>query len=43
MKLDPALVAETRSWLLKAQMDLRTARFEFAADPPFLVDIVFHA
>jgi hypothetical protein len=40
---DPALVAETRSWLAKAAWDLATADYEFTADPPFLEDITFHA
>ena len=40
---DPALLAETRAWLVKAAEDLRAADFEFTASPPLLADITFHA
>jgi HEPN domain-containing protein len=43
MPLDPALVSETRAWLVKASKDLRAAAFEFGATPPFLEDIAFHS
>lgn len=43
MLYDPELVAETRSWFVKAAQDLGAAAHEFTADPPFLADIVFHA
>ena len=43
MPADPALVAETRSWLSKADKDLAAAKYETHADPPFVEDIVFHA
>ncbi len=40
---DPELVAETRSWFVKASQDLGAAAHLFTAEPPFLADIVFHA
>lgn len=43
MPCDPELVAETRSWFVKAAQDLGAAAHEFTAEPPFLADIVFHA
>jgi len=43
MPHDPALVAETKSWFTKASMDLRTADYEFSADPPLHGDIAFHS
>jgi HEPN domain-containing protein len=43
MPNDPALVAEIRSWLLKASKDLAAATYESQATPPFSEDIVFHA
>jgi len=43
MPHDPALVAETRAWFVKAGQDLGAAAYEFTAEPPFLADIVFHA
>lgn len=43
MQYEPELVAETRSWFVKAAEDLRAARFEMTAEPPLLADIVFHA
>jgi HEPN domain-containing protein len=43
MPHDPELVAETRSWLIKAAQDLGAAAHEFKAEPPFVADIVFHA
>lgn len=43
MPHDPELIAETRSWLLKAGKDLGAADYEFTANPPFLADLVFHA
>jgi len=35
MPYDPELVAETRSWFVKATQDLGAATHEFTADPPF--------
>jgi HEPN domain-containing protein len=43
MPHDPELVAETRSWLVKASQDLRAASHDFTMKPPLLADIVFHA
>jgi hypothetical protein len=42
MPHDPALVAETRAWFLKAGNDLRAGTFELGAVPPLTSDIVFH-
>jgi len=42
MPHDPLLVAETKSWFIKAANDLRAAVHEFSAVPPLLEDIVFH-
>ena len=43
MPLDPARIADVRSWIQKASEDLRAASFQLSADPPFLSDIAFHA
>ena len=43
MPHDPELLAETRSWFIKAGQDLGAATHELTAEPPFLTDIVFHA
>ena len=43
MPLDPARVAETKSWFAKAASDLRAASHELTAVPPLTDDIVFHA
>jgi HEPN domain-containing protein len=42
MPLDAALVAETRSWLVKAEQDLRAAQHALTALPALLEDAVFH-
>lgn len=42
MALDPALIADTRSWLIKAANDLRGAEIDLTAEPPLLEDAVFH-
>jgi HEPN domain-containing protein len=39
---DPALVAETKTWLCKAAMDLRAAEHDLSASPPLLEDVLFH-
>jgi HEPN domain-containing protein len=39
---DPEKVAETRSWLTKAQIDLRAAHVAITAQPPMNEDAVFH-
>ena len=43
MPHDPERIAETRSWFVKANDDLRAATFELTAQPPLTADIVFHA
>lgn len=43
MPHDPARVADTRAWLVKAAQDLRAAEFERTADPPLTGDIAFHS
>ena len=43
MPSDPELVAETRSWLVRASEDLRAGAWELRATPPFTGDAVFHA
>ncbi len=40
---DPQRVADTRSWLSRARIDLRAAEHERTAQPPLTADIVFHA
>jgi len=42
MQHDQEVVAETRAWLARAQMDIRAATHEFTAKPSLLEDIVFH-
>jgi hypothetical protein len=42
MTNDPALVAETRTWLHKAALDLRAAAHDLLAAPPLLEDTLFH-
>ena len=43
MRLDPALVADTRAWLTKAGMDLRAGELLLAAVPPLLGSAAFHS
>jgi len=43
MPHDPELIAETKTWLIKAKRDLEAAAFELTAKPAFTSDIVFHA
>jgi HEPN domain-containing protein len=43
MPLDPARIAEVRSWFEKAREDLRAGEHQLAANPPFLSDAAFHA
>ena len=40
---DPARVADTRPWLMKADEDLRAGANQLSASPPYLADAVFHA
>jgi HEPN domain-containing protein len=42
MPHDPALVEDTRSWLVKASLDLRAAQHDLEASPPLSADAVFH-
>jgi hypothetical protein len=43
MLRDPIRIADTRAWLMKAEMDLKAAAHELTAAPPFTGDAVFHA
>ncbi len=43
MPHDPELLAETRSWFLKASRDLDAGEFELTAPSPFTEHAVFHA
>jgi HEPN domain len=43
MPHDPALVAETESWLAKAASDLAAGAHDLRAEPPFVAEVVFHA
>ena len=42
MPADPLRAIDTRSWLAKAQVDLRSADADLAAAPPILGDALFH-
>jgi HEPN domain-containing protein len=42
MPLDPVLAVDTRAWLRKAAIDIRSAEADLAAAPPILEDVVFH-
>ncbi len=42
MPHDPVKIADTRAWLEKARMDLRSARVDLAATPPIVGDALFH-
>src|SRR5207249_4160120 len=42
MAIDPVLLADTQSWLIKAANDLRGADIDLAAEPPLLEDTLFH-
>jgi HEPN domain-containing protein len=42
MPHDPVRISETRSWLLKAQQDLRAAEHSLKANPPLLSTMLFH-
>ena len=43
MPPDPARVAETRAWLVKAESELRAAHVALGAEPPLLGHAAFHA
>ena len=42
MPLDPVQIADTRGWLQKAEMDMRSAQVDLAAAPPIVGDALFH-
>jgi HEPN domain-containing protein len=42
MPLDPALIAEVKSWLSKAHSDLELAEYILQSQPRFLSHVVFH-
>jgi len=42
MPHDPEFVAETRSWLVKADSDLRAADVLRSTRPPLLDDALYH-
>jgi HEPN domain-containing protein len=42
MPHDPIRVADTRAWLEKAVIDLRSARVDLDAAPPIVGDALFH-
>jgi HEPN domain-containing protein len=42
MPLDPVRVADTRAWLEKAALDMRSACVDLEAVPPILGDALFH-
>jgi HEPN domain-containing protein len=43
MPHDPILVLETKGWLKKAAIDIRSAEHAFTAVPPILSDVVYHS
>ena len=43
MSLDPELVAEVRSWLVRSSRDLEAGAHQLTAPSPFTGDAVFHA
>jgi HEPN domain-containing protein len=43
MPHDPVKVEDTKTWLSRAEYDLKAAAFEMTASPPFLADVAFHA
>lgn len=42
MPLDPVLAVDTKAWLRKASIDLRSREASLFAAPPILEDVVFH-
>ena len=42
MPHDPILVSETKEWLSKAALDLRSAEHALTALPPLLEDVAYH-
>ena len=43
MPHDPARLADTKAWPLKANQDLRAASHDLATNPSLAFDVVFHA
>jgi HEPN domain-containing protein len=43
MRPDPILVQETKGWLKKAAIDIRSAEHALTAIPPILTDVVYHS
>jgi HEPN domain-containing protein len=42
MSADPVMIAETKAWLRKAALDLKSAAHDLTASPPLVADSVFH-
>lgn len=42
MPHDPVLIADTRSWLRKAALDIKAAQHDLDGLPPLLADAIFH-
>jgi HEPN domain-containing protein len=42
MPPDPVRAADTRAWLAKARLDLRSVHADLAAEPPIRGDALFH-
>ena len=42
MPHDPVLIAETKGWLYKVCLDLRSAEHALTAFPPLLADVAYH-
>lgn len=43
MPHDPILILETKGWLKKAAIDIRSAEHALTAIPPILSDVVYHS
>ena len=43
MPHDPVRAADTKAWLQKALLDLRTGTYELGGEPALRADVVFHA
>jgi len=42
MPHDPVLASETKEWLSKAALDLRSVEHALTALPPLLADVAYH-
>ena len=42
MEADQTVAGDTRNWLMKVEVDLRSADVDMAADPPLVEDVAFH-